>query len=332
MTEKVLSQEEIDALYAAMAEGKVETSAAVVRSDASARPFDFGAGVARRGESFDVLDQVFDRFAHQVRDTLVDRLRNPVETDFISADVQRFEAFRGGFSRPASFTVFALEPLPGPALLVMGDDLVFSFVDCMFGGNGRPVSPGRDFTRIEQRVIRRLVTDLLVRLETAWEVVGTVRARYRSAESNPQFVQVIGPDDPVMAAGFTVNAAAFTGNLFLCLPLRILEPIRDILSFDRLRDRETRRSPGGRLRFALDRTPVTLAAVLGRSRCTVRELLELRVGDVVTLDSGVEEPLSVTVEGIAKLTGFPGARKGNRAVRVAALREPDWQHGERNGR
>lgn len=334
MSEKILSQEEIDALYDAMAEGAVETadSSATPAPDPNAQTVDFGADGARRRESFDVLDQVFDRFARQVRGVLGDRLRVSVDTSFISAEVQRFDAFLKGFGRPTSFTIFGMDPLPGPALLVMGDALVFSFIDCVFGGSGRPLSPGRDFTQIEQRVIRRLVMDLLGRLETAWEVVGTVRTRYRKAESNPQFVQVIGPDEFIMAAGFMVDGGAFTGNLFLCLPLRILEPIRDVLSFDRLRAREIRRSPDGRIRGVLDQTPVTVAAQLGQRQCTVRELLELRVGDLLELDTGVQDPVPVTVEGIVKMSGYPGTRKGNRAIQVAARRAADHPKGASDGR
>jgi flagellar motor switch protein FliM len=336
VSEKILSQEEIDALYDAMADGKVEagetSDVETAAEEAGARAVDFADGSSGARESFDVLDQVFDRLARQIRGVLEDRLRNPVEVSYISAEVQRFRAFLKGFGHPTSFSVFAMDPLPGPALLVMGDGLVFSFIDCAFGGTGRPVSPGRDFTQIEQRVVRRLVTDLLSGLETAWEVVGTVRARYRSAESNPKFVQVIGPDEPIMTAGFSVDGGAFTDSLFLCLPLRILEPIRDVLSFERLRDREIRRTPDDRLRGAVNRTPVTLTAELGRARMTIRGLLELTVGDVVHLDTGVESPVPVTVEGIVKLTGYPGARKGNRAIRIAARRDAIPENGASNGR
>ena len=55
---------------------------------------------------------------------------------------------------------------------------------------------------------------------------------------------------------------------------------------------------------------------LGSARMPVSRLLELAVGDLVTLDAGREGPVIVRVAGKPRFYGAPGIRNGNNAVRV----------------
>jgi flagellar motor switch protein FliM len=70
-------------------------------------------------------------------------------------------------------------------------------------------------------------------------------------------------------------------------------------------------------------TYVTLIAELGRTKQTVRELLNLHVKDVIKLKAGPEDLISITVDQVPKYRGYPGIIKGNRAVEIVRLINSD---------
>ena len=45
-------------------------------------------------------------------------------------------------------------------------------------------------------------------------------------------------------------------------------------------------------------------------------MIGLRVGDVITTDKDIHDPLVVSVEGVPKFRAKPGAFKGRKAIRI----------------
>jgi flagellar motor switch protein FliM len=56
--------------------------------------------------------------------------------------------------------------------------------------------------------------------------------------------------------------------------------------------------------------------VLGRSKLSLRRLLDLDVGDVLTLGTSEGVSLPVFVEGLAKFTGLPKVSGGSLAIEI----------------
>jgi len=322
MSDKILSQEEIDALYSAMSEGQIETSAEEVR-DEEIQVYDLTSQQAKLRERFDVLDEIYDKFKALISDRLSGKLRAHIETDLISTEIGKFGKFIKGFSKPTSFNIFSMEPLEGSALLVLIDNLVFSLIDCLFGGKGKAINPGRDFTLIEQRVIRRLAVDILKDYEKSWEIVQSLSVLYIKSETNPDFVQVISPDDLVIIATFLVSSSEFTGNFYMCVPYLMIEPIKEKLSYGKRRSLRVRHAPDSRLKSILGATTLDIGVELGRCRMTIRNLLNLKEGDIIQLSSGPDDPVLVKVENIPKFTSIPGVVHGNRAVQIVAPYNPN---------
>lgn len=323
MVEKILSQEEIDALYSAMAEGPEEEEGGTISGETEEEvvPYDFHVQVKRPGERFDVLNEVCHRFAVALKEILASRMRATIDVDYVGTEMRKFGDFLKEFTKPTNFNIFNMEPFRGSALLVIVDALAFSIIDCVFGGTGKPVPQMRDFTLIEQRVLRRLVVDILKHLEKSWEVVHHFRFLYRKMESNPDFIQVIGPADQVVVMSFFVNADEYSGNLHVCIPFQTLEPIKEKLSYRNLREMASKSMPDPRLKNMLRQTDVTLAVELGTSTHTIRELLDLDVGDIIQLDTGIHDTVSIRVEEVVKYRGLPGVSRGNRAVRITTYHD-----------
>ena len=323
MADQILTQEEVDALLSSMKAGDVDLEVSEEeeeKSQAQIPVYDLTSQNIMMREQFDVLDEVFDRFTNFFRSALSTSFRVPIDTTLASTEMVKFGDFLEGLPNPSSFHMFRMEPLIGSALLVIEPNLVFFLIDCMFGGTGKSmVFQERDFTVIEQRVMRKFANETLKDLEKAWEFVQVLRMSLGKSETKQQFVRLVAPSDLVIAVAFSVSLDEFSGQLWLCIPYLLLEPIKDKLSYRNIREAELENAWNNQLQKLLSDTEVTLSVELGKSSWRVRDVLNLKEGDIIRLDTGPQSPIAVMVEKVPKMLGLPGVVAGNRAVQVTEL-------------
>ena len=324
MAQQILSQEEVDALLSSMASGEVEIEPpeGVEEKEAVADlpAYDLTVQNIMMREQFDVLDEVHDRFANSLRNYMGGALGVSVEIELASTEMVKFGEFMEGLSGQTSFHTFRMDPLVGSALLAIEGKLVFFLIDCMFGGTGKgSIKQERDFTLLEQRVMRKFAGDVLKDLEKAWELVHPMAVSIGKSETKQQFVRLVSPSDLVIVVMTTVTLDEFSANMLLCVPYLLLEPIRKKLSYKNLRDAELGNTWKEQLKALLGESEVTISAELGKIPHTIRSILDLNRGDVIMLNSGPQDPVSVMVEQIPKFIGIAGVVGGNRAVRINSL-------------
>ncbi len=316
MSDNVLSQDEIDALLSAMDSGEVDL-AVKEKKPVEIEAYDLTSQNIMLRDQFSALEEVYDKYTGLLQTNLSALLQNTIEVNFISTEMVKYGEFIQAFSNPTSFTAFTMEPLIGSALLAIEPGLVFSLIDCMFGGKGTPLKQRREFTLIEVGMMKRLTREILKHFEKAWETVFEIRIKPKKYETKPEFVHLVSPDELMIVIVFAVKGEAFNGNFHLCISYRMLEPIKDKLSSRYLRAKDSELTFSNLIQRLLDDTEVSLVAELGQSVHTFKDLLNLQVNDIFTLDAGPQDPITVKVESIPKFLGYPGIIKGNRAVEIA---------------
>ena len=318
MSNQILTQEEIDALLSAMERGDVDLQQES-KKDPNAAPYNLTSQNIMLRDQFSALEEVYDKFARMVRDELASTLQRSLVIEFVSSELVKYQEFITAFSSPTSFNVFGMEPLMGNALLCFESNLVFSLIDCLFGGDGKPSTKVREFTQIEQRMIKKVASDLLARFEKSWSTIYPINAVLKKTETKPEFVQLVPPNEAMMIVVFAVKGQEFSGNFHLAIPYLMLEPIKEKLSPKYLREKDRGYSWGPQLKELLKDTSVTIIAELGKTKQTVRELLNLHVNDLIKLKAGPEDLISISVDQVPKYRGYPGIIKGNRAVEIVKL-------------
>jgi flagellar motor switch protein FliM len=318
MSNQILTQEEIDALLSAMERGDVDLQQES-KKDHNAAPYNLTSQNIMLRDQFSALEEVYDKFARMVRDELASALQLSLAIEFVSSELVKYQEFITAFSSPTSFNVFGMEPLMGSALLCFESNLVFSLIDCLFGGDGKPSTKVREFTQIEQRMIKKVASDLLARFEKSWSTVYPINTVLKKTETKPEFVQLVPPNDAMMIVVFAVKGQEFSGNFHLAIPYLMLEPIKEKLSPKYLREKDRGYTWGPQLKELLKDTSVTIIAELGKTKQTVRELLNLHVNDLIKLKAGPEDLISISVDQVPKYRGYPGIIKGNRAVEIVKL-------------
>ena len=323
---KILNQDEVDALLRGISGGEIETEEEPVESADGIVPFDLVNQDRIIRARMPVLEIINDRFSRLMAGALGNTMRKRIDVNPMSIEMSKFGDFIRSLPVPTSINIFKLEPLRGNALLVVDTRLVFSLVENFFGGVGsHPKIEGRDFTPIEQSVIAKVVKIILSNLEDAWRPVHEIAIELLRSEINPQFATIVPPSDVVVVISFEVELENAMGTMVLALPYATIEPIRAKLYAAFQTERlEIDQVWVSRFRDRLMETPVDMDITLGTTRLTGRQLLNLKVGDVVLLDQDEDDLLTARVQGVLKFQGEPGLVKGNKAFKVIREQELNY--------
>jgi len=189
----------------------------------------------------------------------------------------------------------------------------------MFGGKGDTKNKIREFSNIEKRMMTKFTLDVLQSLEKAWKIIYPCKFIYKSSETKPEFIHIAPPSDSMIINVFSLNWDEISGNIHLCIPYLMLEPVKDKLSTSYKVNKHLENAWRSQMTQLLKTTEVTLAGELGSNYYTVRDLLNMKENDVVMLKSGPHDPIKVKVEDVPVYYGFPGVVKGNRAIQISAL-------------
>jgi flagellar motor switch protein FliM len=330
MAEKILSQAEVDALLNGVASGEVDTGAASASTD-GAHNYDLTSQERIIRGRMPSLEIVNERFTRLFQVSLSAMLRRTIEFAAVSIHATKFGEFMKKIPLPSSINLVKFEPLRGHALIVIDATMVYLLIDHFFGGTGQThvKTEGRDFTPIQQRFISKVLDLMLVDLQKAWTPLHPVSITFARSEINPQFAMVVVPTEVVLTVTFRLeiegDGKTEGREIFLCLPYPTIEPIRDKLYSGFQSDQlDVDRQWTTRFRSQLQNCSAGVTAELGAAVLNVNEVSRLAVGDVIVLDTGVNDDLELKVEGRPKFYGKPGMHRGKPAFQInGVIRSPE---------
>lgn len=330
----ILSQEEIDALMGAVEEEETTVSS-IADVDPETEPEDLPrhpkSAVAlydfRRPnraffkEQLRLFQTIHDAFARQYAATLSGYLRSMVEMEIVSADQLTYGEYVLSLPGSTSLFIFDISPLEGRAVLEINPSLILCMVDRLFGGAGARPDFTRDLTDIETAVMTKIVQRGLSILGHAWDGVVKLRPVLREHETKPVMMQLLPNTDSVVLITFELRMMSSTGTLSIAYPYTAMEPIIPRISHTRLLRRRADRDETARswIGATLTQSEVPVVAELGQADLSIREFLQLRVGDVIALDRWARDPIDLRVGNVTKAKVRPGLRGKHRVVQVEEL-------------
>ena len=315
MPDDILSQEEVDALLRGVT-GEEETEES--GSDgAGVRAYDIGRQeriVRGRMPTYEIINE---RFARNFRIGIFNFLRRNAEISVGPVRVLKYSEFIRNLVVPTNLNLIHIKPLRGTGLFIFDPDLVFLVVDNLFGGDGRfhMRVEGRDFTATEMRVIHRMLEVTFEEYTKAWAPVLPIEFEYVRSEMNTQFANVATPTEVVVAVTFKIELGAGGGDFHVCLPYSMIEPIRDLLYSSMQADRAEADDRWVKLLSKqVQVAEVDLVANLGSAPVTLGQILNLQVGDIISLD--IPEAIVAEVDGVPVLECRYGILNGQYALKV----------------
>ena len=319
--EKILTKAEIEALLNAVFEGRIEPEKELAKAEGLVENYDLFNSEAHKG-FVPNLDIIYDSYIRYNRVNLSNRLRKVVEIKKVGARSFKFDDFIQTLPSPVCMAIFKIEPLKGAALISFDSTLVLSLVDSLLGGTGvnRLPMANRLFTTIELRLMEKIVRDILQDLEKAWAPLYATHMNLLRMEMNPRLINIVPPEYQIVTMSLKIQIEDISGNMMFAIPYMTIDPIRDKLKagmqFDLMAIDPQWSS---RLSSGIMEAPLEITVEMGNAVISLRELLELAVGDTIMLDKPCSSELQVKIEGEMKYSGIPGIRHGNRAIQISTI-------------
>jgi flagellar motor switch protein FliM len=267
------------------------------------------------------LELVLGRFARGIRSVLAASFGDTPGVTTATIGLVRFARLAPRLADTAGLVRFRMPPLRGQGVLTIPSSLVAALLQVSCGGTAREVAalPPREPSAVELRLIERLAVRVLAELVAAWEPIARLDCSLVRVETTPLFAAIAASDELVVHADLAIVIPGLApSTVTLVVPNASLDPIRGQL--ERVQPADAGAALDGewasRLRERLLDVPVDVTVELGSARLALRRVLDLAVGDLVSLEVGRDGPAVVRVAGGARFHGAPGIQGGNNAVRI----------------
>ncbi len=301
------------------------SSPGIVGTGARVTAYDFKRPERVGKDQMRAMHSLHEALARNFGASISGMLRTMIEVKLLSVDQLTYSEFVFSLDNPSCFNVLKPNPLDGNWILDIAPTLSYAVIDRMLGGDPSPNDTiRRPLTEIENRLVGRVVQIFLAQLKSVWDAIIELDLEVESVESNPQLVQIVPPNEVVILVGFEVLLGKNRGMMNLCIPFNTIENFNAQLSRNGWvgygKGKPTRESRGT-ITSTVDRAPVDIVVTLARSTIRTGDLLDLSVGDIITTEKEVNEPLEFAVQDVPKFQARAGAFKGKKAVRIESIVE-----------
>ena len=318
MSDPILSQEEIDGLLEAIAEGHIDLESGEEISPDSVIRYDFREGY-RSQQAMPTLEAVHQRFGTGLQGLLSGLIGRSTTVRVRTAVRLRYGEYLERMSERASLSLISLDPLVGYGIVVVGPDLISLVLNVLLGNPDGAVEKARrkSLSPVEMRVARKVVETLLVAYRDAWEDVHPLTLGFVRTEEASLFTPVTAADDTVLVAAIDVTAAGHSDTLEIVLPDNSLDTVRDLLEQDfQITDPNAVHSFTEELMARLPQIDVEVRVEIGSMHLKLDDLLRFETGDVLTLPQSADAAVTAYVEDVPKFLGRTGSAAGTVAVEV----------------
>lgn len=319
---EILSQDEIDSLLKQLSSGELDVEEIKDKNEKQVKNYDFARPAKFSKEHLRTLEIIFEHYGRLLSANLPVYLRKTVQVEVVSSEAVTYFEFSNALSNPVLLGIINFAPLSGNIIIEMANQVGYAIVDRMLGGSGAPLDKLRDFSEIELLIIERIYNVCVDLLTEPWSNVCELMPRLERIETNSQYAQIISPSEMIALLTLSVKIGDVEGLINICLPYMTLESIMDKLNtkywYSSLQEKDEKVYTD-RVEALISKAPMPIKAVLGNSAISVNDFIGLQVGDIIRLDTKVDQELNVYVGNIKKFTALPGASGDNYAVRVTSV-------------
>lgn len=317
---EVLSQGEIDALLSAISSGEMDAEDLKKEEvERKVKVYDFKRALRFSKDQIRSITRIYENYARLLTTYFSAQLRTFVQITVASVDQLPYDEFIRSIPKMTILNVFDASPLEGRMVMEVNPNIAFAMLDRMLGGQGNGLNNISSLTEIETSVMERMFVKALQSFEDAWRSVVDLKVELDVLEINPQFMQIVSPNETVALVSLSTKIGDSTGMINFCMPHVTLEPIIPNLSAHYwLSTQKKSREPKEieELEKRVKKTKLPIVAELGHTTISVQELSHLAVGDVIRLTESVGDALTVKIGTKDKFFAQPGTYKGKIAIQI----------------
>ncbi|MDX8046946.1 flagellar motor switch protein FliM [Gracilibacillus sp. S3-1-1] len=321
MADEILSQNEIDALLSALSSGEMDANQLIEEEkDKRVKVYDFKRALRFSKDQIRSISRIHDNFARLLSTYFSGQLRTYVHIGVASVDQIPYEEFIRSIPTKTILNVYSVAPLDGRIIFEFNPNIAYAMLDRMLGGTGSSVNKIDNLTEIETSLMSQLFENALDNLQEAWSSVTDINPILEDFEVNPQFLQLVSPNETVVVVSLDTTIGDSSGMINICIPHVVLEPIIPKLSvhYWMQQEKTKERKPEEYQMIAenIKQSDMDMTVLLGETSITLEEFLFLDKDDTIVLDRSIDQPLVLQVDQEPKFLVQPGKKKHKMAVQV----------------
>lgn len=318
----ILSQEEIDRLLNAMNSGELDENELNTKEEVQVKNYDFARPSKFSKEHLRTLEIIFEHYSRLLSTNLPAYLRKNVDIEVTNSEAVTYSEFTNSLMNPVILGIVDFSPLDGNIVIEIGSNIGYTIVDRMLGGEGNPLDKSRDFSEIEIVILERILNISVDLLREPWQNVIDLRPRLEKIETNSQFAQIIPPTEMIAIVTMNIKIGSVEGLINICLPYQVLEDVIDKLNtkyaYSQLSEKDSENYEEF-LKTSLNKAKIPLKTLLGKTYISVNDFMNLAMGDIIKLNTKIEDELDVYVGNIRKFKALPGLSDDVYAARVTSI-------------
>lgn len=339
MADDILSDGELDALLAGMKEnpkagGKSGDDEEEEDSQVTAGPmkvakkkgkikiYDFRRPDKFSKDQIRTIEMMHESFARHFGADLSGYIRTIAEVTVTSVKQLTYQEYSERIPNPTSIAVFSVEPLKGLCVFEINPSIIFPIIDRVLGGQGEAIAKPRELTDLEQAIVGKIIEKGFMNLKDSWHRIVDFDPEIKARETNPQFVQIVAPNEMCLNLNFEIKIKEHVGAMSMCIPYMVIEPVLFKLSAKQwftLSKEEMSEETQGILNEKVKKTWVPVYVNLGATELMMREVVGLKTGDIIKLDTNVKDELLIRVENKPMFYGKLGTKGKKKAIKLTSV-------------
>ena len=317
---EVLSQQEIDQLLNNIKTGGEQSHSNSQEKEAV--PYDFRLPNRISKNQLRTIRNIHENFAESLSSYLMTKLQSIININVISVDQIYYSEYVLSVSNPACLFLYDVRGSDIKGILELSTELAFTLIDRLLGGSGKGTKQAKGITPIEQKVLMVFVEKVMQELKKAWQIIGIYDFELERFESDIDFAQITSQSESVLIISFEIFVGEQAFLMNICFATFAFDTILSKLSsqnFATIRPVKYNGTTAKNILMNhLRNTDLGIRAEFGKAVISMKELMQLRMGDVILMNKKIGDEITVSVEDRLLFLGQPGSVNGHKGVKITS--------------
>jgi len=269
------------------------------------------------------LQSLHDMLARNLSRVFSSALRQKVDVTLRKIDQLSTSEFINNIKSPSVIYLLSVEKVNADMIMELPPGFCIHLVERQSGGIGSDISERRTLTTIEEKIISRIVRNINREILVAWEPYMEFQIDDSTYESKPENIHLASVD-PTIIIQLLIDLGDEQTKIQISYPYSLLKEAMNNSVLKKGKKTETEQLTEKQLesyKHTLSDACVRIKPLLGSTKLTIEEILDLEEGDVIPLNQRTDHPLEVKVNNVRKMSAYPGVLRGRRAVKIFEILE-----------
>lgn len=321
---EILSQSQIDELLNNLSSGDVDIKE-IEANEKKVKEYDFRSPKKITKETIKLLKGIYEGYCRMLSSRLTSMLRLMCDVTVEQVEESIFHEYNNALD---DYVLMGLVNVGYPdnsisdsqILMDISKPLSFVIIDRLLGGSGEEYENIRDYTDIELSLLGNMLKQIVPMMGVSWDSTIELKTELAKIETNSRFIQSINYNDTVVIVVLNVALNESTGKITICMPSSIIgEVMKKANIFSKTSKKKMDQSVEEQKEIIMDSiksSKLTITGVLGKAQATLKDVVDMQVGDLIILDKAVNSYVDVNVDGEKWFEGTWGTKKNKGVIKI----------------